>query len=150
MFVSELNGCGFKSSCSQLNFRFRACFEQGVLWHSSNYRVWSLSGTCAWHDKNKQLIYNVEKKHYRSCKDLNIYEITFKTVFKSFKSRGSNFRILYGCCKVQKLLVDNCLLFKHIISEIETYTRNLSKFLLPLLEPINANMNTVKDSFEFA
>ena len=25
-----LSGCGFESSCSHLNFRFRACFEQGV------------------------------------------------------------------------------------------------------------------------
>ena len=23
-----------------LNFKFRACFEQGVAWHSGNYRVW--------------------------------------------------------------------------------------------------------------
>ena len=33
--------CGFESSCSHLNFRFCACFEQGVLWHSYNYRVWN-------------------------------------------------------------------------------------------------------------
>ena len=30
VFVYELSGCGFESSCSHLNFRFRACFEQGV------------------------------------------------------------------------------------------------------------------------
>ena len=30
----------FEPSCNLLNFRFRACFEQGVLWHSGNYRVW--------------------------------------------------------------------------------------------------------------
>ena len=24
----------------RLNFKFRACFEQGVAWHSGNYRVW--------------------------------------------------------------------------------------------------------------
>ena len=29
-FVYELIGFGFKSSCSHLNFRFCACFEQGV------------------------------------------------------------------------------------------------------------------------
>ena len=28
--VYELSGSGFESSCSHLNFRFRACFEQGV------------------------------------------------------------------------------------------------------------------------
>ena len=28
--VYELSGCGFESSCSHLNLRFRVCFEQGV------------------------------------------------------------------------------------------------------------------------
>ena len=54
MFVYELSGCGFASSCSNLNFRFRACFEQGVPWHSGNYRVWIHSETRTWHDKNIQ------------------------------------------------------------------------------------------------
>ena len=30
VFVYELSGCGFESSCSHFTFRFRACFEQGV------------------------------------------------------------------------------------------------------------------------
>ena len=55
MFVYELIGCGFESSCSHLNFRFRSCFEQGVPWHSGNYRVWIHSETRAWHDKTIQL-----------------------------------------------------------------------------------------------
>ena len=46
----------FESSCSHLNFRFRACFEQGVPWHSGNYRVWIHSETRTWHNKNIQLI----------------------------------------------------------------------------------------------
>ena len=37
MFVYKLSGSGFESSCSYLNFRFRACFEQGIPWKSSNY-----------------------------------------------------------------------------------------------------------------
>ena len=32
VFVYELIGSGFKSSCSHLNFRLWACFEQGVPW----------------------------------------------------------------------------------------------------------------------
>ena len=52
--VYELSGCGFESSCSDLNFRFHACFEQGVPWHSGNYRVWIHSETRTWHDKNIQ------------------------------------------------------------------------------------------------
>ena len=45
---------GFESSCSHLNFRFRACFEEGVPWHSGNYWVWIHSETRTWHDKNIQ------------------------------------------------------------------------------------------------
>ena len=37
-----------------LNLRFRACFEQGVPWHSGNCRVWIHSETRTWHDKNIQ------------------------------------------------------------------------------------------------
>ena len=57
VFVYELSGSGFKSSCSRLNFRFRACFEQGVPWYSGNYRVWIHSKTRTWHDKNMQSAY---------------------------------------------------------------------------------------------
>ena len=30
VFVYELSGCGFESRCCHLNFRYHACFEQGV------------------------------------------------------------------------------------------------------------------------
>ena len=33
VFVYELSGCGFESSCSHLNFKFCTCFEQGFPWH---------------------------------------------------------------------------------------------------------------------
>ena len=58
VFVQELSGSGFESSCSHSTFRFRACFEQGVPWHSDNYRVWIHSETRTWHDKNIQLKYS--------------------------------------------------------------------------------------------
>ena len=54
VFVYELSGCGLKSSCSHLKFRFRACFEQEAPWHSGNYRVWIHSEMRTWHDKNIQ------------------------------------------------------------------------------------------------
>ena len=40
VFVYELCSCGFESHCSHLNYKFRACFEQGYLWQSCKYRVW--------------------------------------------------------------------------------------------------------------
>ena len=48
--------CGFKPRCSHLIFRYRACFEQGVPWHSGNYRVWIHSEKRTWHCKNTQSI----------------------------------------------------------------------------------------------
>ena len=54
VFVYELNGCGFEFRCSHWNFRFRACFEQGVPYNSGNYRVRIHSETRTWHDKNIQ------------------------------------------------------------------------------------------------
>ena len=54
VFVYELSGCGFESRCSHLIFRYGACFEQGVPWHSGNCRVWIHSQTRTWHDKNIQ------------------------------------------------------------------------------------------------
>ena len=54
VFVYELSGSGFESSWSHLTFRSRACFEQGVPWHSDKYIVWIHSETRTWHDKNIQ------------------------------------------------------------------------------------------------
>ena len=54
VLVYELSGSGFESSCSHLNFRFRASFEQEVPWHSGNYRTWIHSKTRTWHDKKIQ------------------------------------------------------------------------------------------------
>ena len=54
VFLYELSGSGFESSCSHLNFRFHVCFKQGVPSHPGNYRVWIHSETCTWHDQNIQ------------------------------------------------------------------------------------------------
>ena len=54
VFVYELNRCGLESRCGHLKFRYHACFEQGVPWHSGNYSVWIHSETRTWHDKNIQ------------------------------------------------------------------------------------------------
>ena len=50
--VYQLSGSGFDFSWNHLNFRLRACFEQGVPSYSSNYGVWIHSETLTWQDKN--------------------------------------------------------------------------------------------------
>ena len=54
VFVYELSGYGFDSRCTHLNVRFGECFDQGVPWHSGNYRVWIRSKTRPWPDNNIQ------------------------------------------------------------------------------------------------
>ena len=54
VFVLKLSGSEFESSCSHFTFRFHASFEQGVPWHSGNYRLWIHSEALTWHNKNLQ------------------------------------------------------------------------------------------------
>ena len=54
MFVYEVSCSGFESSCSHLNVRLRACFEQGVPWHWGNYRVSIHSKKYLGHNMNTQ------------------------------------------------------------------------------------------------
>ena len=52
VFIYELTGSVFESSCSHFNFRFRVFFKQGVPWNSHNYRLWIHFEMRTWHDKN--------------------------------------------------------------------------------------------------
>ena len=61
----------FESNWSHLNFRFSACFGQGVPWHSGNYRVWIHSERHTWYDKNIQSI--------------DFHSVLFVNIFKSKK-----------------------------------------------------------------
>ena len=54
VFVYKLSGCGFESRCSHFNLGYFACLEQGVPWHSGNYRVRIHLETHTWHNKNIQ------------------------------------------------------------------------------------------------
>ena len=53
-FVNQITSIDFLLYHFNSNFRFRACFEQVVPWHSSNYRVRIHSKTRTWHYKNIQ------------------------------------------------------------------------------------------------
>ena len=54
MFVYKLSGCGFESSYSYLNIGFRNCFQQGVPWHSGNYKMSIHSKMRTWNDRKIQ------------------------------------------------------------------------------------------------
>ena len=98
---------------------------------------------------------NLPPKELTHCKISHIFRCAFKDfknseiAYKSLKPRHSRFGIIYGLCKVHKHLVDNCPPFRPITLAIKTPTYNLAKYIVPLLEPINTNMYTVKNGFEF-
>ena len=95
-------------------------------------------------------IVNFETHITSLIKDLRISEVISEVVYKGLIPQVSRFGILYGLCKVRKQLVDNCPLFRPIMSAIKTPTYNLAKFLVSLLQPITTNMYTVKSSLEFS
>ena len=54
VFIYELSACEFKPTCSHLNSRFRACFEEGVYCHLVSYIGCILTKTRTWNDKKIQ------------------------------------------------------------------------------------------------
>ena len=61
LFVYELNCCGLESIWSHLNFKYFTCFEQGVPWHSGEYRVSIHSEMRTWHDKIIHQMHRITK-----------------------------------------------------------------------------------------
>ena len=61
---------------------------------------------------------NTSVKEVRKLEKID-YKLNWniETAYKSLKSRGSRFGILYGLCKVHKQLVDNCPPYRPIMSE---------------------------------
>ena len=91
MFVHKLSGCEFESHCCHLNFRYRACFEQGVPWHLGNYSVQIHSEMHIWYDNIQSdafwLTCSVIEK--QMCID---FIATFKIFFTSIFDKVSYFR----------------------------------------------------------
>ena len=71
VFVYELSGCWFEVLWRHLNLRYCACFEYGVPWNPSKYRVWIHSLMCTWYDKNIQ-----SNSQYRSIFTTQLNHLT--------------------------------------------------------------------------
>ena len=94
VFVNELSGFGFESSCSHLNFRFSTCFVQVVSWHSGNYRVWIHTETRTSHDKN------IKSLLWRQTKLTNTYVKSFFIVI-SGRIGAKNVPFFFICYATQ-------------------------------------------------
>ena len=121
VFVYKLSGCGFESSYNHLKFRFRAWLEQGVPWHSGNYRVWIYSETRTWHENNIQLNapYNTQHKSVIWPVWLNSWVYVYKLSGWGFKSSCSHlacgvWQILTRTLESLKKLQLNGLLLKKV------------------------------------
>ena len=89
VFIYELSGCGFKTCCSHLNFRYCACFEQGFPWHSGNCRVCIHSKMRMWHDKNTYaflwltslfiLVHKKTKKKFVSIRNNSLLNLHYRS-----------------------------------------------------------------------
>ena len=71
-------------------------------------------------------------------------------MFKSICPIGTHPGILYGLPKIHKIVIDNNLKFRPILSAIDTPVYKLAKLLVPILSPLTVNDCTVKDPFSFA
>ena len=73
-----------------------------------------------------------------STKKKNEFKIVYLLVYlRSLNSVGTRPGIMYWVCKVHKGIIDSCLLFRLILSAINTSTYKLVKFLVPILKSSN-------------
>ena len=101
-------------------------------------------------DKYLNYIINVEKKFKQLFKDLLDNDKISRGEYDKICPNCSRPGILYGIAKIHKPAVDNLSKFRPILSVINTPGYDLSKFLIPILEPLTYNEFTIKDSFSFA
>ena len=103
-------------------------------------------------DKSKWLNYivNLEKKLKEHLKTLENDNKISEDEFKNICPIGTHPGILYELPKLHKIVIDNILKFRPILSTIGTPVYKLAKFLVPILSPLTVNDYTLKDSFSFA
>ena len=95
-------------------------------------------------------VVNQEKHIDTIFKNLVDSKSMSKEMRKFVKPVGTRPGIMYGNCQVHKQQVDGCTPFRPILSALQTPTCNLTKFLVPISNPLTKNEYRVKDSFQFA
>ena len=93
---------------------------------------------------------NQEKRFENIFKKLVSSNSISEETRRFLKPVGTRPGIMYGLCKVDKDIIDNCTLFWRILSAINTPTYELAKFLVPILKSLTSNEYTVKGAFAFA
>ena len=101
-------------------------------------------------DNFLNFITSQEKRIDKICKKLVDSNSMSDETRKQLKPVGTRPGIMYGSCKVHNKHVDGCPPFRPPLSALQTATYNLANYLVPILEPLTNNKNTVIDSFNFA
>ena len=93
---------------------------------------------------------NQEKRAENIFKKLVASNSISEETRRSLKPVGTRSGITYGLRKVHEDIIDNCPSFLSILSEINTRTYKLAKFLVPILKSLTSNEYMVKGLFAFA
>ena len=95
VFVYELSGFGFQSSCSHLNFRFRGCLEQGAprCWRNDRVQIQSEAGTS--HDQMHQTCKYSEHSPIIWSVRPNGWGVVYELSRSCFESSCSHFSFSY-------------------------------------------------------
>ena len=102
VFVYELSGWGFDSRSSWLNFRYRACVEQGVLWHSGKYTMCIYSEMRTWHITRYNQMHLIDKYSQHSSIIWPVWPNGWVFIYQlsgcGLESRCSNLNLRYSAC----------------------------------------------------
>ena len=92
-----------------------------------------------------------EQEIKKFLRELKEKEVITSDELKKMCPKGSSPGILYGNCKVHKIVPEGEVPpFRPILSAIGTVSYNLAKYLVPVLSPLTVNNFVTKDSFTFA
>ena len=70
--------------------------------------------------------------------------------YKDVSNSASRPEIIDGSAKVYKIVTDGFPSFRAILPAFGAATYKLAKFLVPMLEPLTTNEDTIKNPFTFA
>ena len=141
-----------RARLQSLNLRYRACFEQGVPWHSGIYRVWIHSETREWHDKNTQLIDCVNIWKTSEAANLvfqwifvlnsvkhNFFPVSIENLFTWIKAKVQsigNCKEMYASAKHQAFCVYVVVIYDIKLWKFECFS-NFWPTFLQLLRPLS-------------
>ena len=127
-----------------LNRKDHVCRMTNILNDSSKFHKVYMD-----HDKILNHLIRMENRVTDVLKNIRDKKEISSEQHKDLSPSGSRPGIMYGLAKLHKIVTDGLPSFRHILSAIGTQTYKLSKFSVPILQPLTTNEYTIKESFTF-